>query len=80
MKLTRDKVEALRRDGYYVESINEPEPVTKPRKKKKTPEVLVEETSAAPPVTKENGPKKWRFDVERDTSGFIVSVNATEIT
>lgn len=83
MKMTRDKLRQLARDGYYTEGINDPAPplapVTKPRKKKKKPEVTIQETSAAPTPKKENGPKKWRFDVVRDTSGFILAVDATQI-
>ena len=79
MKITTKKLEELRLNGYYVESINEPQPVPKPRGKKKTPKVK-EELPAAPAADEDNGRlKEWNFDVVRDTSGFIVSVKATQL-
>ena len=71
MKLTTKKLEELKKNGYYVESINKPEPKPKPKPKP--------EPSAAPAPKAENKPKQWRFDVERDMAGFITGINVTEI-
>ena len=73
MKLSKARLAELKRLGYYADEQDTDKmvltAVPKPR-----------EMSAAPEEKNHTSPKKWQFDVKRDSFGFIETIDATEIT